>query len=121
MNRLIASMIAALLGVGAPAMAGENYSASSMWGTDGSGVAVNGALKSAAAHAQNGTVAAQSNAAEEGLLVATGSGGSITVQSIGSQTVVSNSITGDDNVLDVHAEQDSDNTGNVSNHGEVNQ
>lgn len=121
MKGLLLSMTIALAGVGSAAIAGENYSAGSMWGTDGSGVAVNGALKSAAAHVQNGTIAAQSNAAEEGMLVATGSGGSITVQSIGSQTVVSNSITGDDNYLEVHADQDSENTGSVTNNGEVNQ
>jgi len=115
----VASAIVPLLLAG-PAIAGDSYSAGSMWGTDGSGVAVSGAAASSAAHVQNGTVAGQVNAAEEGLLLSTGSGGSITIQSIGSQTVVSSNISGNNNSIDTDADQSSSNTGEVSNDGQVN-
>jgi len=110
---------AAPLILAGPAFAGDNYSAGSMWGTDGSGVAVNGAFESAAGHAQNGVIAGQVAAAEQGLLLSTGSGGSITIQSIGSQTVISSTISGNDNDVDIDAEQDSTNSGDVTNDGQV--
>jgi len=103
-----------------PAIAGDNYSAGQMWGTDGSGVAVGGALESAAAHAQGGVIAGQVNAAEDGLLVSTGSAGSISIQSIGSQTVISSTISGSDNDVEIIADQDSANSGDVTNEGQVN-
>ncbi|RIA55761.1 hypothetical protein [Dichotomicrobium thermohalophilum] len=120
MKKLIAGLAVTFTGLGTPAMAGDSYSAGSMWGTDGSGVAVSGAAASSAAHVQNGTVAGQVNAAEEGLLLATGSEGSITIQSIGSQTVVSSTISGNDNSIHTHADQDSTNSGDVTNDGQVN-
>lgn len=120
MKRLLAGMALVSAGFATPALAGENFSASEMWGTDGSGAAVNGAYESAATHVQNGITAGQVNAAKEGLLQTTGSEGSITIQSIGSQTVISNSVSGSDNDIHVDAQQTSGNDGDVSNHGQVN-
>ena len=121
MNKLIASLAFTIAGaMSTSAMAGDSFSAGSMWGTDGSGVAVSGAAASSAAHVQNGTVAGQANAAEEGLLLSTGSEGSITIQSIGSQTVVSSTISGNDNSIDTSASQSSQNSGDVTNDGQVN-
>ena len=87
------------------------YSSSSMWGTASSGNAVPGAGESAGAHYINGNVAGQVIAAKRGLLMNTGSNFSVTT--IGSQSIISNTIAGDGNVLDVDAEQSSTNTGNV--------
>ena len=121
MNKLMAGLAFTIAGaMSTSVMAGDSFSAGSMWGTDGSGVAVSGAAASSAAHVQNGTVAGQVNAAEEGLLLSTGSGGSITIQSIGSQTVVSSNISGNNNSIDTDADQTSSNTGEVSNDGQVN-
>jgi len=119
MTRLIAMLAVVTAGLSAPAAAQDSFSAGSMWGTDGSGVAVSGAAASTVAHVQNGTIAGQVNAAEEGLLLSTGSGGSITIQSIGSQTVVSSNISGNNNTIDTSASQSSRNSGDVENQGEV--
>jgi len=120
MKSVITGFAILVAGLSSPAMAGDSYSAGSMWGTDGSGVAVSGAAASSAAHVQNGTVAGQANAAEEGLLLSTGSEGSITIQSIGSQTVVSSNISGNNNSIDTSASQSSQNSGDVTNDGQVN-
>ncbi|MEM9355199.1 MAG: hypothetical protein AAGB04_03215 [Pseudomonadota bacterium] len=102
------------------AIAQENYSAGSMWGTDGSGVAVNGGLQSAATHTQNGLLAGQVEAAKAGVLIANGEGGNITIQSIGSQSVISTSINGDDNDVTVNnPTQTTENSGDVTNEGQV--
>ena len=85
-----------------------------MWGTAPSTA---GGANSAAMHAQNGVIAGQVNAAEEGLLYANGTGGSYTIQSIGSQSVVNSNIIGDDNDVDIDANQSSSNSGSVSNNG----
>lgn len=98
----------------------ETYSAGQMWGTQPSGVAVPGALESAAAHTQQGIIAGQVNAADAGFLFTTGSGQSLTIQSIGSQTVVSSTINGNDITSDIVADQDSTNSGDVTNDGTIN-
>ncbi|WP_419909707.1 hypothetical protein [Hoeflea sp.] len=96
------------------------YSAGHMWGTDGSGVAVGGAVDSSESHLANGIVAGQVNAAEDGLLFDNGTAGTFTIQAIGSQTVVSASIIGNDNIANITADQTSSNSGDVSNEGEIN-
>lgn len=97
----------------------DGYDASSMWGTSAGGTSVDGAYESSAMHVQNGIVAGQVNAAEEGLLYSNGSADSYNIYSIGSQSVISNTIIGDDNDINVSATQTSSNTGNVSNSGEI--
>lgn len=100
------------------ALAGsDGYDASSMWGTTPSG---NTALESSTMHVENGIIAGQVNAAEEGLLYSNGSSDTYNIYSIGSQSIISNTIIGDDNEINVSATQDSSNTGNVSNNGELN-
>ncbi len=86
-----------------------------MWGTAGSGV-LPGAKDSATLHALDGTVAAQVNAARRGYLLPD----NITIQSIGSQSIVSVSVTGNNNVVDLTASQSSSNTGSVTNSGAIN-
>ena len=98
----------------------DSYDASTMWGTAPGGATVEGALESAAMHVQNGVVAGQVNAAKEGRLYATGSGETLNIYSIGSQSVISNNIIGNDNVVDVDAEQSATNSGDVNNDGQIN-
>jgi hypothetical protein len=104
--------------VGVSAQSIDNYSASNMWGTAPAGVAVPGALDSAIAHNQNSAAAGAVNAAEAGILFNGGSGMNITA--IGSQNIISTTVIGDGNDVDVNANQSSSNTGAVSNSGTVN-
>jgi hypothetical protein len=67
-------------------------------------------------HVNNGLGAGQVNAARVGILY---EGTTISILSIGSQNVVSTSIIGNDNSVNVTADQDSSNTGDVSNSGSV--
>jgi hypothetical protein len=113
---ILAAFMAATVGVSAQSI--DNYSASNMWGTAPAGVAVPGALDSAIAHNQNSAVAGAVNAAEAGALFNGGSG--ITITSIGSQNIISTTVIGDGNDVDVDANQSSSNTGAVSNSGTVN-
>lgn len=101
------------------ASAQESYSAGQMWGTQPAGVAVPGAVESSAAHFNNGIVAGQVNAARRGLLIATGTGDSITIQSIGSQAVINQTISGHDITSNIDAEQTAKNTGEVLNDGTI--
>lgn len=87
-----------------------------MWGTTPSGISVPGALDSALVHAQNGVVAAQVTAARRGLLIG---GTGATIQAIGSQTIVQNSINGDGNTISSTATQTSNNSGPINNSGQV--
>jgi hypothetical protein len=82
-----------------------------MWGTS-TGEA---SLESATTHAQNGVIAGQDNAAQDGVLYNNGS--TTNVQSIGSQNIIQSTITGSDNNVTIDAEQDSVNEGNVDNNG----
>lgn len=103
-----------------PVAAQETYSSGQMWGTQPSGVAVPGAAESAISHVQNGITAGQVNAAAAGMLFATGSAGALTIQSIGSQSIVTSTINGNDIDSSVSATQDSTNSGDVSNQGTIN-
>ncbi len=102
------------------AIANDGNSAGYMWGTGNAGISVEGGVESSTAHANNGLSAAQVNAAELGLLVSTGGTGTISIQTIGSQSVVSISIIGDNNDVDNQADQNSDNSGDVKNDGDIN-
>jgi hypothetical protein len=107
--------------ISSPVLAGsDGYDASSMWGTAPAGATVEGALESSAMHLQNGIVAGQVNSAEAGLLYSNGSGENYNIYSIGSQSVISNTILGDGNEISVTATQESSNTGDVSNNGQIN-
>lgn len=109
-----------LMGGSCAAVAQETYSAGQMWGTQPSGVAVTGALESALSHVQNGLVAGQVEAARRGLLLGTGFAGSLTIQSIGSQSIVTSSISGNNISSNINADQDSTNSGDVDNNGVIN-
>ncbi len=101
-----------------------NNSSGAMWGTSAGGVSVNGATDSAYGHLANSNVAGAARAARKGMLGGGGAGagvggGSITIQSIGSQSIVSNSINGTGNVLGNSSSQTTSNSGAVSNQGAV--
>jgi hypothetical protein len=85
-----------------------------MWGTQPTGVAVPGMVESAIAHNQNGQAAALVNAARKNLLLG---GPGIAITAIGSQSIVSNTVIGDDNDVSISASQSSSNSGSVNNSG----
>lgn len=95
-------------------MAG-NMPATAMWGVGTSTSNSNNSANSAAMHQQNALVAGSVNASEEGLLLTNGM--NMTIQAIGSQSIVSTTIYGDNNQVDVVADQTSENSGDVTNHG----
>ncbi len=111
------------LALGAPAHAQVvNNSSGSMWGTSSGGVSVNGATDSAYGHLANSSIAGAARSARNGGLgsgAGVAGGGSITIQSIGSQSIVSNSIAGTGNSLNNNSNQSTTNTGGVSNQGTV--
>ena len=109
----VLAAMATVLGVfhagSAAAQSTTNGRATTMWGTGTQQGATQG--DSAAMHANQGIVAAQSNAAKAGLLLGT----NISITSIGTQNIVS--INGDNNT--VNANQNGQNSGNISNGGRV--
>jgi hypothetical protein len=93
---------------------GSAQQATYFWGTvvDGSGLGP----ASSEMHLNNGIIAGQVNAAGDGILY---EGSTISILSIGSQSVISTSIVGDNNSVDVNADQNTSNSGDVSNSGSV--
>lgn len=89
---------------------GSSVSASVMWAT----TSVGGNVGSAQLHQLAGDSAASVEMAKKGILYLNGA--SIAVQAIGAQTIVSTTIIGDGNAVDVEAVQDANNTGDVSVH-----
>lgn len=67
-------------------------------------------------HVSNGVVAGQVNAARKGILY---QGTTINVTSVGSQSVISTTIIGDGNEVDIDADQSSSNSGEVSNDAQL--
>lgn len=115
----IAMILGCVVGLSLPAVAQSAISAGTAWGTKPAGVAVNGALESAASHNANGSVASAVNAAQKGLLI--GNGSSYSISSVGSQTVISSTIIGDGNGgVSIEASQSSGNSGSVSTDGTFN-
>lgn len=92
------------------------YGSGSMWGVTG-GNNSQDAYESTLLHNANGLIASSVNAAKRGILF--GGAPSITIQSIGAQTVVSTNVYGDDNDVRVEAHQDADNSGDQSTNGSV--
>lgn len=115
----IAAIFVCVAGLYLPAGAQSAISAGTAWGTKPAGVAVNGALESAATHNANGSVASAVNAAQRGLLI--GNGSSYSISSVGSQTVISSTIIGDGNGgVSIEASQSSSNSGSISTDGTFN-
>ena len=85
-----------------------------MWGAAGSG---GSAQDSSAMHSLDGNSAALVNAARLGLLIGNGSNTSITA--IGSQSIVSTTVIGDNNSTNITATQTTTNTGTVTNNGTI--
>lgn len=97
------------------ASSGGPGSSGRMWGS----ASVPGATTdSSTVHTQDGNAAGQVNAARRGLLLNGGPG--MTITAIGSQNIVSTTITGNNNTTNVNATQSASNTGSVSNNGSIN-
>jgi hypothetical protein len=114
----IATVIAlsALVAGGDPALA---QSSLVMWGTQTQSGTTGGSQsieQSSQMHAANGIVAGQVNAARDDILY---NGTSVSITSIGSQSVINTTIYGDNNVVDVDATQESSNSGDVDNNGSI--
>lgn len=108
---------AALLAVLAVPLAASEWS-TAMWGTGlKEASATNQLLASSAMHVNNGIAAGHVNAALDGLLY---EGTSINITSVGSQNVVNTTVYGDGNHVEVEANQESSNSGDVSNDGTIN-
>jgi hypothetical protein len=116
--RCVAGLALAASASGAWAQSTASYSAGNMWGTAPAGVAVPGAFDSSVTHAQDAALAGAVNAAEAGVLV-NGIGSSLTISSVGSQTIVQNSVYGSSNSVNLNSSQSSSNTGAVSNSGTI--
>jgi hypothetical protein len=117
--RRLVGLVAISTGLASPVSAQSAISAGTAWGTKPAGVAVNGALESAASHNANGGVASAVNAAQKGILI--GNGSSYSITSVGSQTIVSSTIIGNDNGdVSIDADQTSSNSGSVSTDGTFN-
>ena len=94
-------------------------SASTMWGTSSSAASSGFGLDSALMNAANSNIAASAQSAKDGILYAPGT--SITIQSIGAQNIVSNTINGSSNSVKIDSSQSSSNKADVTNEGTVNQ
>jgi hypothetical protein len=103
-----------ILSTDAKAQSNSNSSSGKMWGTSAIG---NSGSDSSAMHSLDGTSAGQVNAAKQGILLYTGPG--MTITTIGSQTIVSTTVIGDNNSTNVTATQTSNNSGNVTNSGTI--
>ena len=118
-NSIGALLVAAgllVLSTAANAQTAQSSTAGSsgrLWGTTSS---VSGS-DSSSMHSQDGNAAAQVNAARLGFLVGNGTSWSITA--IGSQTIVSTTVVGDNNSTNVNATQTSSNTGTITNTGTI--
>jgi hypothetical protein len=95
-----------------------------MWGGASGGMvtmsgswAVGGSLESSMMHQMNGTSAGYVESARNGLLYAHGT--SISIQSIGAQNIVSSTIFGDGNNVEIKANQSAANSGNISTTGSI--
>ncbi len=121
--RLVALATPALIAgsTAAAAQSATTYAAGNQWGTTSSGVAVNGAVESAVGHNLNGSIAATVNGAQKGLLISNGAGGSLSISSVGSQTIVSSSVVATNSTVTspINATQTSSNTGDVSTTGTI--
>ena len=114
----ISALFILFLIIHTPAFSQQNtYSAGNMWGTSPAGVSVPGALDSSVLHANNGVVAGQVNSSLRGTLETDGTASNI--YSIGSQVIVSNAINGNDNKVDLDADQNANNSGDVENKGNI--
>ena len=116
--RCIVGLALAANGGGAFAQSTASYSSGNMWGTAPAGVAVPGALESATTHAQEAALAGAVNAAEAGMLI-NGIGSSLTISSVGSQTVVQNTVYGSSNSVNLNTRQQSNSAGNVTTDGTI--
>ena len=69
----------------------------------------------------NGSIAATVNGAQKGMLIGTGTGGNLSISSVGSQTIVSSSVVATNSTVTspINATQTSSNTGDVSTTGTI--
>jgi hypothetical protein len=117
-RRCVAGLALAASASGAWAQSAGSYSSGNMWGTAPAGVAVPGAVDSSVTHAQDAASAGAVNASQAGVLV-NGIGSSLTISSVGSQTIVQNTVNGASNSVNLTSSQSSGNSGSVSNTGTI--
>lgn len=96
---------------------GFGGAATAMWGLGGAMSGPSAFAESASMQTSEALVAGSAQAAANGTLG--GVGASITIQSIGSQTIVSNTISGNGNTANLNSNQTANNSGNTSNSGSV--
>ena len=116
MTRYIGAILAGLLVLSTAAQAqSSNSSSGRMWGSNaGSSGAP---IDSSNMHVLDGNSAGQVNAAKQGFLF--GGGSTLTITAIGSQSIVSTTVIGNNNATNVAATQTTSNTGTVSNNGTI--
>lgn len=118
MTKLFGAIAAGLLILSTAAQAQTSTGGSSgrMWGAtvSSSGSPADSSLM----HSNDGVAAGEVNAAKAGLLYG---GATITITSIGSQSIVNTSVIGNGNTTSVAATQTSTNSGTVTNNGTVTQ
>ena len=116
-NNMAVVLVAAFALTGASQATAQTKS-TSMWGVGGSGgnSAFPDTSRSTEMHAGEGIVAGQVNAARDGILY---QGSSVTMNNIGSQNIIQVSIDGHNNAVDINADQDSSNSGDVTNGGTI--
>ena len=101
--------------VSALAQNANSSSAGSMWGTGSSGVSIPGSVESANSHNLNSMIAGSANAARANLLISNGP--NFSISSVGSQSIVSTTIVGNNNGSSTSAGQSTSNTGSTTAHG----
>lgn len=99
-------------------LAAAQTQTTSMWGVGGSdgNSSLPDTLRSTEMHAGAGIVAGQVSAARDGILY---QGSSVTMNTIGAQNIIQVSIDGHNNALEIDADQDSSNSGKVTNDGTI--
>lgn len=104
--------------------ASSSNSTAVMWGGAAGGMVTmsgtwvtGGSLESSMMHQMNSTSAGYVESARKGLLYAHGT--SITIQSIGAQNIVSSTIFGDGNDVEIRANQSAENSGDISTSGSI--
>lgn len=114
---LVAAVAAVLVTALTTRLAADEQS-TPMWGAGGQDASASAEfLASNEMHVSNGRAAGQVNAALDRLLY---EGVSISVTSVGSQNVINTTVYGDRNQVEVEADQESSNSGDVSNGGTIN-
>lgn len=99
------------------ALRSQTFTAGAMWGVSISGGygSNTGTDNSASSHLAESAIANHVEAAKAGVILNPNLSTSLTIQSVGSQTIVSNTVTGNNNTKSISGTQSSSNSGTVTN------